>query len=111
MYCENCHVVYESDRCPICGSRCGREATPDDFCLLTEKDVFWGGMLEDVLKQNGIPYYTKHMWGAGMTIRMGYLLENVSFYVPMSMLSQAQQLVEELFSEKEIDETEETESE
>ena len=68
-------------------------------------------MLEDVLKQNGIPYYTKHMWGAGMTIRMGYLLENVSFYVPMSMLLQAQRLVEELFSEKEIDETEEMESE
>lgn len=111
MYCEKCFVVYESERCPICGSRRGRESAPDDFCLLTEKDVFWGGMLEDVLKQNGIPYFTKHMWGAGMTVRMGYLLENVSFFVPMSQLSQARQLVEELFSEKETDEAEEAETE
>ena len=98
MYCENCFVIYESDRCPICGSRHGRQAQPDDFCRLTEKDILWGGMLEDVLKQNGIPYYTKRLWGAGMSIKMGYLLEDVSFYVPHSRLAEAQALVEELFS-------------
>lgn len=70
----------------------------DALCFLTEKDLLWGGMLADVLKQNKIPFLTKARLGAGMALKVGPAMERVLFYVPCSHLEQAKRLVDALFA-------------
>ena len=71
----------------------------DDFCLLAEKEQPWSDVLADVLKQNNIPFLKKGNMGAGLSIKVGPLLERFQFYVPKSCLQEAQSVVDELFSE------------
>lgn len=98
MYCEKCMTVYEGDSCPSCGKNKGREVKPDDVCFLTEQDFISSGILEDVLKQNGIPHLRKNVMGAGVAIKVGPMLERSRFYVPYPRLQEAAEVVEELFS-------------
>ena len=71
MYCEKCNRITEGDRCPVCRSRKMREPEAKDPCYLTEQDYVSSGILEDMLKQNNIPYLKKGVMGAGMAIRVG----------------------------------------
>ena len=75
-----------------------REPGPDDLCYLSEEGYVSSGILEDVLKQNGIPYLTKGVLGAGITMRIGPMLERCRFYVPWPRLEEAQAIREEIFS-------------
>ena len=70
----------------------------DTLCFLTEKDLLWGGMLADVLKQNKIPFLTQNRLGAGMALKVGPAMERVRFYVPCSHTEQAKRLVDALFA-------------
>lgn len=99
QYCEKCHIVFENDRCIICNSRNVREARPDDLCFLCEKQIMWSEMLEDVLKNNGIPVITKKKLGIGLALKVGPMMERVIMFVPYSCLQEAKMIVEELFSE------------
>lgn len=74
------------------------EGRGDELCFLTEKDLLWGGMLADVLKQNKIPFLTKARLGAGMALQVGPPMEHVCFYVPCSHIEQAKRLVDALFA-------------
>ena len=74
-----------------------RQVQPDDPCFLTEKDSPWDGMLEDVLRQNDIPFLTEGRLGAGLSTYVGPILEVTRFYVRWSDLERAKALVEELF--------------
>lgn len=103
MYCEKCHTLFEGVRCPVCRSKKIREVRADDLCLLTERDHIWSGMLEDVLHQHQIPFITRSLMGAGLTMIVGSLSEIVRFYVPYSHLPQAQELVDELFASDQSD--------
>ena len=98
MYCEKCKRIIESDRCPHCRSRKVREPGPDDLCLLTEQDYLSSGMLEDVLKQNNIPYLKKEVMGAGLSIKVGPMLDRSRFYVLYGLLDSAQAVVDDLFA-------------
>ena len=98
MYCENCCILFAENRCPVCGNKKVRIPEPDDYCFLTEKEMIWAGMLEDVLKQNGIPYFTKQMLGAGLALKIGPMSERYRFYVPYSHFQEADELVEALFA-------------
>ena len=98
MYCENCCILFAENRCPVCGNKKVRIPEPDDYCFLTEKEMIWAGMLEDVLKQNGIPYFTKQMLGAGLALKIGPMSERCRFYVPYSHFQEADELVEALFA-------------
>ena len=71
--------------------------SPDTICFLTEVDAVWGGMLEDVLKQNGIPTLCKSTMGAGLAAKAGSMLERIRFYVRYEHLPRAKEIVEELF--------------
>lgn len=102
MYCEKCHTLFDGVRCPACRSKKVRQVQSDDLCLLTEKDPIWSGMLEDVFHQHQIPFITRRMMGAGLTMIIGSLGENVRFYVPFSHLPQARELVDELFPAEEV---------
>lgn len=98
MYCEKCNCIIEADRCPVCKSRKIREPAANDPCYLTEQDYISTGILEDVLKQNNIPYLKKDVMGAGMAIKVGPMLERSRFYVPFKNLSDAMAVLEDLFS-------------
>ena len=103
MYCENCCRIIQEERCPHCRSRKVREPGPDDLCLLTERDYLSSGILEDMLKQSGIPFLIKNVMGAGLAIKVGPMLDRSRFYVPYSNLKNAEALVEDLFSAPETD--------
>lgn len=101
MYCEKCSRIIETDRCPVCKSRKIREPEAKDPCYLTEQDYISSGILEDVLKQNNIPYLKKDVMGAGMAIKVGPMLERSRFYVPFEQWSSAMEIMESLFSSEE----------
>ena len=103
MYCEKCKRIIDAGRCPACGSRKVREPAPDDLCFLTEQDYLSSGILEDMLKQRGIPFLIKNVMGAGLAIKVGPMLDRSRFYVPYSNLKNAEALVEDLFSAPETD--------
>ena len=103
MYCENCNRIVEEERCPVCGSKKIRNPEAKDPCFVTETDFIHTGILEDVLKQNGIPFLKKNMLGAGTTMRVGPLLERTKFYVPFERLPEAAEIAEVLFSETDED--------
>ena len=100
MYCEKCCRVIEADRCPVCKSKRVREPEAKDPCFLTEQDYLSSGILEDLLKQNGIPYLKKDVMGAGLAIKVGPMLERSRFYVPFEQLESARAVAEEVFPEE-----------
>lgn len=97
MYCEKCCRIIEEDRCPFCNSRKVRKPGEKDPCYLTEQDYISSGILEDVLKQNRIPYLKKDVMGAGMAIKVGPMLERSRFYVPYEQLEKALAVLDRLF--------------
>ena len=97
-YCDNCYIVFDGTRCPVCGKKCGRGPEASDPVFLTEKEQIWSDMLADVLKQHDIPFLEKNVLGAGLALKTGPLRERVRFYVLYGQLSEAAEIVEELFS-------------
>ncbi|MBP5767391.1 MAG: hypothetical protein J6X47_10475 [Clostridia bacterium] len=98
LYCDNCFLAFEGERCPSCGRKKCREAKDDDLCYLTEQNVICSGLLADVLKQNGIEFVERNVLGAGLAFKTGMMSERVRFYVFFSRLGDAETIVEGLFS-------------
>ena len=103
MYCERCCRIIDGNRCPVCRRSNVREPGLKDPCFLTEQDYLPTSILEDVLKQNGIPFLTKGVMGAGLAIKAGPVMERTRFYVPYERLEQATAVVDELFAPDEGD--------
>ena len=100
LYCEKCKTAFEGDLCPVCGSRKRtRPVREDDLCRLTEVDMIWSEVAEDVLKENGIPYLIKGRLGAGLAVYVGQMFEKNIFYVPYEKLEEARELTERIFAE------------
>ena len=66
------------------------------FAVLTEKEAMWAEMLLEVLGDHEIPYATLPVLGAAFSMRTG-TPERLRIYVPEDRLSQAQELMAELF--------------
>lgn len=98
-YCPNCHILVRDTRCPVCGKKWLEEPLPNDYCFLVEKDAVWAGVLEDCLRQNGIPCLTQSAKGAGLTVKTGSMFDSIRFYVPYFRFHEAQDLTEQLFAE------------
>lgn len=98
MYCDRCNALFDGNVCPNCGNRKVREPVDEDYCFLIEKDVVFGEMLADILKQNDVPFYQKSVLGAGLALNVGPYLERYRFYVPHSHFQYAKSLVDALFS-------------
>ena len=94
LYCERCQTAYREERCPVCGRRKGRPARPEDICLLTETDGLQVGILEDLLRQEGIPAVEKSTLGAGLAMQAGILFERIRFYVRCEHLERAKEILE-----------------
>ena len=99
MYCEKCKHVFEGERCPNCRKSRVRPVRPEDPCFLVEKGEPWNGMLEDVLRQNGIPFLTDGRLGAGLAAYSGPIRESSRFYVRWDDMARASSIVDELFGE------------
>jgi len=97
MYCEKCKRIIQEERCPFCKRSIVREPESEDLCLVTEQDYISSGILEDMLKQNGIPFLKKGVMGAGMAIKVGPMLERSRFYVTYDLLEKATAVANELF--------------
>ena len=97
MYCEKCKHCFEGERCPNCRKGRVRQVRPDDPCYLTEQSSPWNGMLEDVLRQEGIPCVTSGRLGAGLSTYVGSVLEITRFYVRWSDMEKARESVNGLF--------------
>ena len=98
MYCEKCKRIIEEQRCPYCRKSTVREPEAKDPCFLTELDYLSSGILEDVLKQNGIPFLKKDVMGAGLAIKVGPMLDRSRFDIPYDRLEEAAAVSDELFS-------------
>lgn len=96
MYCPKCRIVSDGERCPECGSRKLREPAAEDLCFLTEEDPLMGGMLEDVLRQNGIPALGESNKGAALSVISGPLFEWIRYYVRWEDLDKAREIVNEV---------------
>ncbi len=98
MYCQRCKAAFDgNEKCPVCGSGKIRPALPEDLCFLTEADPFFGGMLKDILGQNGIPALGSSTIGAGMAMRAGAMFERIKYFVRYEHLEKAKGIAEELF--------------
>ena len=98
MYCEKCCRIIETGRCPFCKRSVVRDPEPKDACFLTEQDYFTASILEDLLKQNSIPFLTKGVLGAGLAIEVGPMRDRIRFYVPFDHLESAAGVTDELLS-------------
>ena len=50
-----------------------------DYVYLCEKEAIYAGILSDILTQNNIPFSTSNVLGAGITSKIGYAAEIVSY--------------------------------
>ena len=107
MYCSRCRRIVDAAPCPLCGNKKTAPPLPDDICFLTEVDSVWSGMLEDVLKQNGIPALQSSTIGAGMAMKTGSMFERIRFFVRYEHLAQASEIADSLFSDSGAQEGEE----
>lgn len=105
MYCTSCNTLVSGSRCFICGSGKLRLPQGEDYCYLTEKETIWTGALGDILTENGIPFVTRNVLGAGLAANIGPSLERTRFYVPYSHYENAQALERGFFSAENIDES------
>lgn len=99
LYCERCHMLTDQNACPGCGSRHLRIPMMSDYCFLTEKQLLWSAAMEELLRDNEIPFVTDHALGAGLTSKLGAMQERIRFYVPFLKLKQARLLEKEFFSQ------------
>ncbi len=103
LYCEKCRsAVNEGEKvCPVCGGKKLRPVREDDPCFLAEKDQIWSEVVEDLLKDNGIPFLMKGRMGAGLAINVGPMFEKNRYYVNYADLERAKELVDSVFAEGE----------
>lgn len=97
MYCTKCRHIVSGARCPLCGCRKLRKPEAQDACFLTEMESIWTNALSDILTQSGIPYTTQALLGAGITARLGSILERTLFFVPYERLEEARAIVDGFF--------------
>lgn len=92
-YCENCKLLCESDRCPVCGSKKTRAPEDKDFCFLIECQRSYGEILRQGLEDEQVPCALIPC-GSGVRTAFGLELENYRVYVPYEHYSTAQEIVQ-----------------
>ena len=75
--------------CPIHKEKFLREPEDNDPVLLAELSGFSAAMLEGVLLDEKIPFLKEGRMGAGMSVWIGSMMEQYSFYVPYIVYDQA----------------------
>ena len=97
MYCERCNRLVYKVKCPSCGGQDLRMPQSDDFCYLTEPEHLWTQALRDILKDNGIEFLERNIYGAGQVKRTG-IPQRVRFFVRCRDYQKAKELNEAFFN-------------
>ena len=90
-YCEKCRTIVD-DICPAHKQKHLREPEPNDPVLIAELSGITAAMLEGVLLDEKLPFLKEGRLGAGMSVWIGSMMENYSFFVPYALREQAQGL-------------------
>lgn len=98
-FCENCNAAFESERCPVCGTKNIRQVQDDDFCFLIEDSTMHCDVLMGVLDTYEIPY-SAMPFGSGVESRFGMPLGNYRIYVPFRCLENARSVLRGMETEK-----------
>lgn len=96
-YCPHCLMLQEKETCACCGASPLYLPHPKDFCFLQEREAMWAEMLQDVLKDQGIPCVHKPVYGAALMMNVGTAMERYRLYVPYEHLLDARSIAEQLF--------------
>ena len=91
VYCEKCKALSEDNCCAFCGS--GRVRLPrwGDFCVLTERGYMWTSLLEELLKDEGIPAVSQKVLDHGFGL---WLHDRHRVCVPYESYEQAKELLD-----------------
>lgn len=91
LYCETCKELRDTP----CPQRRHRSRAPEhnDPVLLMRGDQIQAGMMEEIIRQAGIPLLKEGRLGAGMTTWAGTMLEEYSLYVPYAAYDKAKELI------------------
>ncbi len=69
-----------------------------EYIFIAELEYMWAQMLIDVLKDNNIPCFSKPVYGAALTTRIG-MPERMEIYVYKEDGNKAAELYKEVFPE------------
>ena len=94
LYCDRCHCPSASETCPRCGRRLHLPILPEDLCYLTTQSGVWGGVLEEILTEENIPFFRQQE--SGLSVITGSVAESWSYYVHYANLDRAAALAEDL---------------
>ena len=70
----------------------------EGYEFLIEKEEIWARVLTEVLSDNGVPFVTRSVLGAGFVLKTG-MQEIIRIFVPAEFLEKARELCDELFSQ------------
>ncbi|MBR5533809.1 MAG: hypothetical protein IKU62_03070 [Ruminiclostridium sp.] len=93
VYCPKCKTLSEGTVCGFCGSCRVRLPGPDDYCLLTEQEYVWASLLDEVLRDNGIPVVSMEVLDQPYGLRR-FVHHRV--YVPYGAYEEAKKWMTEL---------------
>lgn len=90
LYCIQCRELMEAP-CPT-RHHTSREPRPDDQVLLFRGSNIQAGIMEAMLKEEGLPFLKEGRLGAGLATWAGEMLESYSIYVPYALYDKANEL-------------------
>ena len=96
FYCPRCKGVFKSEynRCLKCGKKRLKPPQVNDTMFLCNRNFGpMSLMLEDLLKQNGIPFLKIEPFGS-VPIGVVGRFTNVDYFVPFGALEKAQELLD-----------------
>lgn len=98
LYCEACHAVFsEGYICPLCHKRGIREVRDHDICFFSEQTALMATVVENLLKQEGLHFIMKPVYGAGISSVTGQFLDSMRFYTYYTDYAKACALMETMF--------------
>lgn len=96
-YCLDCYHLCNDEKCSNCNSNNTRDVLDDDYCFLIEKSTLYAEMVKEYLDKYNIPYICQGSMGAGLTLKVGPMLETFAIYVPYKYYSGAQEIIRFMF--------------
>ncbi len=90
LYCLQCRELMDAP-CPTRRHET-RDPQPDDQVLLFRGDSIQAGIMEAMLRDEGLPFLKEGRLGAGMATWAGEMLEYYSIYVPYALYDKANEL-------------------
>ncbi len=93
LYCERCRLAFEKGEaaCPSCGNSKIRPAEENDPVFLSTLEGISAGMLENLLEENGIPFFKNRCRTYRQMMPQAY--DRCDYYIPLGALDRARGLL------------------